>query len=571
MIHRDFCGVPCLAVILSIFVADVSHAAEAWEQWGGPSRTFAIPDWGTVTHPEPVWQQVIGHGQAGVLVHDNTIYTMVAGAPTETGFEEAVIALDRASGKIKWRYSTVDAMYQKQETFSGDGVSPKATPALIAGNVITVGFGGALNALRASDGKPQWSHHLVRDFKVSPVQFGFSASPLVWDEKLFVLAGGTNAGLLRLDPVDGRVIWRCPIAGEASYATPVIHDLGGRKSIVALTRDEIVGVDPENGEPLWRHGIASPGLTNVPTPLPLPNGYLLVSGQGMGGTRLMRISKTNGKFEATTQWHNDKAKFFCCNWIREDKVVMGSDGSLMLVLDWKTGELVDRQRGFKDANILRIGDDFWILGGEGDLSRLRLHRSESGEPKLTLDWHKKILDARCWTVPSAHNGMIFIRGDDKLIAMKVSRSDAHNGAAGGNATDSNPNDANKHVDAEKAGWPEPPVLQKDADTYAYTLIDQIVAMYHAEGAESSLGYYEELRGTSPKALTPSARIELASLALEQGMTPLAHMILGHGVEDYPESMAMRTKFHEVKAIMAKEMEKQQKEQAKQPKLPGGVE
>ena len=204
-----------------------------------------------------------------------------------------------------------------------------------------------------------------------PVQFGFSASPVVVDGRLFIYAGGEKKGLLCLDLTNGSEVWSCD-CGEATYVTPVITTLCDKRQLVIYSTAEILGIDEPTGAILWRSDLPEAGLTNVPSPLPIGDNRLLISGQGAKGTYCLEVNKADGKWTTSQIWKEIRPQFFYCNWIpvEDGKIVLGCTDSMLMAISTADGKLMGRWRGFGNGNLLCIKDQLLCVNGEGVLSLL---------------------------------------------------------------------------------------------------------------------------------------------------------------------------------------------------------
>ncbi|MEM9660447.1 MAG: PQQ-binding-like beta-propeller repeat protein, partial [Planctomycetota bacterium] len=254
---------------------------------------------------------------------------------------------------------------------------------------------------RAS-GEVLWQMDLIERFEAPPVQFGFSSSPMVHDGHVYLLAGGQKGGLICLDPNRGDVLWNVPCQ-EASYATPVAIEVDGVPQIVFVTRNKIAGVARENGQSLWTYQLPERGLTNVPTPLPTGQRNLVVSGQGVGGTRELILREVEGEWQVDEGWRVS-TQFFYCNWIERDGVIFGCNGKLLVAIDAKTGASRGRWRGFADANLVMRNEEILVLDGEGVLSQLQF----AGDA-LAVATRTRVFSQRCWTPPSLRGDQLFCR------------------------------------------------------------------------------------------------------------------------------------------------------------------
>ena len=136
----------------------------------------------------------------------------------------------------------------------------------------------------------------------------------------------------------------------------------GEDQLIQVTRDALVGVAAKDGTPRWSFPMPKLGLTNVPTPLVLPDQRVVISGQGVLGTRLLKLTKNT----ATEVWVNAKSIYFYCNWTATRELVRGcNNGGFVSALRLTNGQELWRERGQADANLLQVGTDTLFLRGDG--------------------------------------------------------------------------------------------------------------------------------------------------------------------------------------------------------------
>jgi outer membrane protein assembly factor BamB len=124
----------------------------------------------------------------------------IAGGAVYVGAQPGVlVALDLASGKLKWKYTASDV---------GLGESSPA----VAGDLVLVGdLAGVLHAVGAADGKPRWTFKTGTEIKSSPVVAGDRVLIGSYDGHLYCLS------------LDGKVLWKVQTQGPV-HATPAVRD-----------------------------------------------------------------------------------------------------------------------------------------------------------------------------------------------------------------------------------------------------------------------------------------------------------------------------------------------------------
>jgi outer membrane protein assembly factor BamB len=156
----------------------------------------------------------------------------------------SLIALDRRTGKIRWR-----------KAIAGSGMP---TPAIIDGTLVQHNGGGWVGGYDPANGKRKFAHHLESVASMSAIL------PLGSDQ--FVTTGvGTNA-VWKMSATNGAVLWRsvfphgasgigdCPPVTDGQriycdYVVPVPPDTGTQVGRPAMQR--IFAVDVNTGAKVW--------------------------------------------------------------------------------------------------------------------------------------------------------------------------------------------------------------------------------------------------------------------------------------------------------------------------------
>lgn len=386
-----------------------------WAQYGGPKRDFSIPAPASVGKGEDrLWRRDLGPGTSGIVCDGTSLFTMysIPDSKNVSAGQEVVVALDPKTGKSLWEVPYPVARLKGQESFSGEPIRPLSTPALLGARLCTLGYTGLLKCFDPSTGKVIWEYDLVKEFEATPVQFGFASSPLVTDGRFVVHVGGKQTILVAFDPKDGKVVWKSK-GGEPSYASPVVMPTKDGDTIVQVTRDAIFGLSAKDGQERWKFPMPKPLFTNVPTPIVLPKQRLLVSGQGLKGTRLLEVAEAGDR--VTEVWKNEKSTFFATNWLADDAAVYGIADKFFVALSLTDGKELWRDRTQSDANAIRVGPDALVLRGDGRLSRCKLSRTGL-EPNGNIE----LLSGRCWMAPTVQGEMLYARSEKEITAIRLS-------------------------------------------------------------------------------------------------------------------------------------------------------
>lgn len=494
-----------LSLTLTILFALVpSVVADQWPRFGGEDGTFKTGSLeGFVSKDlHLAWTTELGTGEAGVLVKDDRILAislLKQSAEFEDKEElfERVVAIDRASGEVLWSKQYRVEKRKDQESFGASKRSPKATPAVVGDRLVTLGFTGQLKCWAIDDGKLLWERDLVKADEAKPVQFGFSASPVPDSEShVLVSVGGEKGGLSRFEVATGERDWFVSMQSESSYATPVLCELAGVDHILAHSRNCIVGINRATGKQVWTWALPKSGLTNVPTPLPVGNNRIMISGQGLEGTACIQVTNQNAQWEAKQVWLNKRVQFFYCNWMTlNPNTMVACNDKLLFGIDTASGKVLGRWRGYGDANL--IADDKRILALHGDGKLSLLTRTDSG---LELTKRYRLSKGRYWTPPTIVGDEMFVRVGSKL---KCLTTDARG----------------KKLDA----------VSIKPESYTFTspqrdYVGEIVAAFEKSGPQAAFKLYSQLHEGEGKKFSKSQRDSLADLAAEQGLSDFEEKI-----------------------------------------------
>lgn len=477
-----------------------------------------------------------GIGLSQIVGTENTIYVAsgkrINGKTKKETTVSSTLArynLDDMSAPV-WSHVTRNRFRGNQQTFGAAGPAAQATPLLIDEMIIHVSFAGDLVCLNTVDGKLIWQMDLVESFSATPVDFGFSSSPVVDPQhpgRFLILAAGQNGGLLNIEAATGKVIWKA--ASESfSYATPTVAKFGGVEQWIIVSQTNIMGVAQNDGRLLWEHPLANPGQTNVPTPLVVDEQTLLISGQGVKGTRCLEITRTRKDSESwslKTRWFERRLEFFYTNWLVLDSnlAAICSD-KFLTVFDIQTGNVLGKFRGFGNGNLVRINaTQLLVLDGKGTLHLIQLSLKNGSVMKMTETASfpvPKSLGGRCWTPISNVGDRLWARIGENIIAIDVapSLSTAKSALVASQLSQPKTLELKTRTSAPK---------QAEADP-----VELIFAAFQDQGQEEALKLYAQLR--ADQKLSIEDRLKIVEAAKAQGLSALAKMIAGHIKQDFPD-------------------------------------
>ncbi len=397
-----------LWVLIAISMVGVTQAD--WPQWGGPDRDFTVEardlsrSWGEDGPPQ-LWTRPLGSGFSSIVSDGNRLYTMF-----RDGDDEIIIALDPRKGKTRWEHRYTAPIPESQSLSTKYGKGPNGTPLLIDGKVVTLGFTGHVRCVDAAKGKLQWSHDLGEEFDVSIPHFGHATSPLAVGKHAVIVAGG----LFAFDIESGEVVWQNRDF-EGSYGSPLLVSAGGKEQIVTPVSGHLAGFDPTTGKTLWSHEHKNQWGTILNSPVVDDAGRIFISA-GQVGSILIDPAAASG--DDRQVWKSDTTQVGHSNAVRAGKWVFASVGdsaSFMTATSLEDGHQAWKERGFGQANLVRVGDDFLLLDFEGQLALVGL----DGEG-MEIITQASINDEPTWTPPTLIGTTLYFRDETRMVALDLS-------------------------------------------------------------------------------------------------------------------------------------------------------
>jgi len=390
-------------------------AADDWPQWGGPNRNFVITsarlaDSWPPDGPRRVWERDLGEGYSGIAVQSGQLFTMV-----HRSGQEVVVALDASSGKTIWEYPYDVAFLEEMNMDTGPG--PHSTPLVVGPLVFTTGTTGRLHSLDRKSGRVVWSHDIFKEFGGTVLVRGYSSSPIAYGQTVIVPAGGQGRALMAFSQKDGSLVWQKQDFRN-SHSSPTLIQVNGQDQLVVLMHKVIAGLDPKNGDLIWSLPHELIGDHIVFTPLWTEENLLFYSSAYNGGSRLLQLSKDDGKTSVKELWFNNKMHIHHGNAIRVGGQIYGSSGdfgpAFMTAIDVETGKILWQDRSFSKATLIYADGKFIVLDEEGNLFLARMNSQG-----MTVISKASLLKSKARTPPSLVGTRLYLRDRQKLLALDL--------------------------------------------------------------------------------------------------------------------------------------------------------
>ncbi len=317
---------------------------------------------------------------------------------------ERYVFLGMPNGLVTAFYRSDKPSWDDQVAWQVKLPSPVLSGPVLANETLYVGTAdGQLVAMNPADGTVRWQKQLSSSVDADMVVAGDRLLVRTLDSKLYAV---------RLN--DGDILW------QAEHEAPALALQGepavtvaGPRLFVAWENGLVEGLALENGAGLWQQRIATPkGRTDLERMVDIQARPHLYAGRlfvgGFHG-KLAALDPASGQLywvkdfstyrdmalvagklivvddddvlhafdliTGTPVWQNSELKYreLTDLAVWHDKVVFGDEKGLLHVVDPTTGSLVGRYRHHSApvVKVLSLGDDVYVIDGEGYLSQYR--------------------------------------------------------------------------------------------------------------------------------------------------------------------------------------------------------
>jgi outer membrane protein assembly factor BamB len=445
--------------------------ANDWPQFLGPNRNGISSEIGLLekfpTNGLPlIWEKAIGTGYSAPSIRDGKLVLF-----HRVGTNEVVECVNATNGKPVWQFA-YPSNFQDPYGYNN---GPRCTPLLSENFCYTLGAEGMLICLDLKTGKLVWQRNTAKEWEIPEAFFGVGSSPVLEGDLLLVMIGGQpNSGMVGLNANTGKTIWesvgeknwtgkpmlgwtdnfqnRRAIEGEfkldrktedemkvewkrhekqASYATPVLATVNGKRMAFCLMRQGLVSLNPKTGEvydSFWFRARVDESV-NAANPIVVSNTVFISAAYYKSGAVWLKVRPEDQKLEeirrdmilelhwTTPILHNGflytfdgrnepDARFRCVEF---------ATGKLMWNRDEAWRPYSTKQPNKYGRGSCIFADGKLIVLGEGGL--LGLFEANPNEAKEISRWQVPQLHYPTWAAPILANKKLYLRSEDRLACF----------------------------------------------------------------------------------------------------------------------------------------------------------
>jgi outer membrane protein assembly factor BamB len=427
-------------------LAETPAAPRGWPGFLGPTRNGKSAETGLrsnlpTTVPAIIWQKEIGVGYSASAVAGGRLFHFA-----RFGDAARLTCMDATSGRELWSLDHPTAY----EDLLGYNNGPRATPVVDDKYVYTYSGEGVLQCARIADGQLVWRVDTMKDFHVVQNFFGVGSTPLVWRDLLLVNVGGSPPGgpadvyaargfvessgscIVAFDKATGKVRWK---TGDdlASYASPVLANLGGVEVVFMFARGGLLAIDPSKGTTLANFPWRARKLESVNASSPVVKGdEVFISETYELGSALVRFSGA-AFVEVWSDRNRRRNQAMALHWntpIEHEGYLYGSSGyhspeAELRCVEWKTGKVLWGEPNMGRSSLLLVDGILVCLSEDGTLRLLRAtpeKYDELAEWELTASDGTPLLTYPAWAAPALSTGLLYVQGADRLVCLKLFES-----------------------------------------------------------------------------------------------------------------------------------------------------
>jgi outer membrane protein assembly factor BamB len=380
-----------------------------WTNFRGPKRDGRYDEAPISTNwPDKglplIWKQPVGVGHASFVVADGKAYTI-----EQRRNQEVVAAYDLGTGRELWTQKW-NAEYTDE---TGDG--PRATPTWDQGRLYALGATGELRCLDANTGAIIWGKNILSDNQASNLPWAMAASPLIVDDKVIVLPGGSSGkSVVAYNKMTGAPVWKV-LNDTQAYVSPMLVELAGRRQIVVVSSSRVVGLVPENGSLLWSYTWDTDNGINVSQPIIVDkNRFFISSGYGKGAA-LVEVKGAGNTYTATTVWENKNMKNKFNSSVLHNGYIYGLDEGILVCLDVNTGERKWKEGRYGYGQIILAGNYLIVTSDQGGVALVK-----ASPDKYTELARFVAVEGRTWNYPAIADGRLLVRNSNEMAAFDIS-------------------------------------------------------------------------------------------------------------------------------------------------------
>lgn len=406
-----------LITILTVTMGASVACGEDWTGFRGPNSSGVslskdVPTtWSETKNVQ--WKiDLPGKGYSSPIVVGDSVYvTCYSDDDDVSQLKRFIVRIDRKTGKPIWTKPIEPTASEKEiPRFAGRPGFASHTP-VSDGKYLFVMCGNS--GLHAFDlnGELLWNKSVGN---AERAMFGSAASPVLYDDKVIVMAGSESEAIVAFDKKSGDELWKAPGGSlSRSYSTPVLaKSLDGRDELLVPVVEEVWSINPKTGKLFW-YSEARSDTATCPVIVSDKGIAYCLAGRS-GGRTAIRLGGKGDVSESHKVWAMTGGSYVPSPVIRGDHLYWVKDDGILTCIDLATG---------KEQNRIRLGAKFYASITLIDDKLYAVSRFDGTHVLEATPELKKVSlnpafdDSDHSASPAVSDGQLFIRSDKALYCI----------------------------------------------------------------------------------------------------------------------------------------------------------
>ncbi len=403
--------------------------------------------------PKMVWKRKLAEGYGMPSISKGRLFMF-----DRVRNSNRLVCMKSETGEELWQYEYPTDF----EDLLGYSGGPRCCPVIDEDRVYIVGGEGVLHCLSVSDGKVIWKKDTTKEFGVVTNFFGVGATPVIEGDLLIMMIGGSppgqpanvyaaggkvkpnGSGIVAFHKKTGEVAYK--ITDElASYATPTLATIGGRRWCFVLARGGLVGFEPKTGKVDFHFPFRAASLESVNASNPVVfDDHVFISETYGPGSAMLKVKPGGFDVVWSDAEKRERLKAMQTHWntaIHLDGYIYGSSGrnsgnAELRCIEAKTGAVMwSESKVFVKAmeadvrmtrsSLLYVDGHFVCLTEYGVVVLIKVNPKKFEPVATTIlpvvkdGETRPMLEYPAWAAPILSHGLLYLRGKDQLVCLEL--------------------------------------------------------------------------------------------------------------------------------------------------------
>lgn len=401
-----------LFLLLSVGVVTVQVSGADWTQWRGSNRDLIVTEKGLMASwpeggPQQLWKiDLAGAGYSEPILVKGVMY--ITGNEGKKGdLTGYLYAINPKSGAILWKQPygpEWDANFECART----------SPTVVGNMLYLVSGVGGVACFDLSLKKKVWFVDTFKEYGGRNITWGIAENPLIYDGKVICQPGGPDASIVALDAKTGKLVWKSEGLSERSaYCSAALMTLNGKRQVVTMLEDHIVGVCAEKGTPIWKVAHRNQYAVHPNPPLLVGENKIFVSSGYKYGSEMIEVSGNDAKIV----WKDKSSDNHFQGTALYEGRIFSSGGGRLSCFDPKDGKELCKVEGAKKTSfcITPVG----MITYDENGGNVMLVDVKSCPCKVVSSFKVTYGDGPHWSSPVVSDGVLYLRRGKGVAAFDI--------------------------------------------------------------------------------------------------------------------------------------------------------